>query len=118
MKTILLTLACISLAACTLSFEPNEQCSWRGYKSCPIDAAGSSPICDVTTPMPLRAGVYTVKVCTAETPKFIGGKYDVGVPLYGKILTVDVIPTQEGENNMNCGSGEESVGARVFTAHC
>lgn len=118
MKNILLLTFCVCLTVCSLSVEPNEQCSWRGYKSCPISSAGSNPVCDATTPSPLRPGVYSIKVCTAETPKFIGGKYDVGVALYGKILTVDVIPTEAGENNENCGSGEESIGSRVFSAHC
>ncbi len=60
-----------------------------------------------------------MKICTSETPKAIGGKYDVGLPVFGTILTVDVIPQSSGEdNNVHCTDGSGSVGTRVFYAHC
>jgi hypothetical protein len=61
--------------------------------------------------------VYGLKICAAETPKAIGGKFDVGVATYGTILTVDVIPTS-ADNNVHCTDGSGSVGTRVFFAHC
>jgi hypothetical protein len=99
--------------------ESNEQCSWRGYNTCPIESSGSNPACDATHPVEISPGVYGLKICAAETPKFIGGNFDVGMALFGTILTVDVIPTEAGaDNNVNCSNGEGSVGLRVFSAHC
>ncbi len=98
-----------------IRYDPNEQCSWRGYKTCPIESSGSNPICDSTTPTEVSPGIYGLRVCASETPKFIGGKFEVGLALFGVILTVDVIPTEsDGENNQNCSSGQDSVGQRVF----
>ena len=97
--------------------DPNEQCAWRGYHECPIDNSGSNPICDSTIPFEVSPGVYGIKICTAETPKAVGGKYDVGLVTFGNILTVDVIPLA-GENNAHCTDGSGSVGTRVFFAHC
>ena len=57
-------------------------------------------------------------ICASETPKAIGGGFDVGVAVYGNILTVDVIPQGGEENNINCSTGEGSVGTRVFGARC
>ena len=57
-------------------------------------------------------------ICASETPKAIGGGFDVGVAVYGKILTVDVIPQEDEINNVNCSTGEGSVGTRVFSARC
>jgi hypothetical protein len=31
-------------------------------------------------------------ICASETPKAVGGKFDVGMAVFGNILTVDVIP--------------------------
>jgi hypothetical protein len=99
--------------------EPNEQCSWRGFKECPIESSGSNPACDATVPFQVSPGVYGMKICAAETPKAVGGKFDVGLATFGTILTVDVIPTSEGEdNNVHCTDGAGSVGTRVFFAHC
>jgi len=73
--------------------EPNESCSWKGMHICPIESSGSYPVCDSTNPTEVAPGIFAMKICAAETPKAIGGKFDVGVVIYGTILTVDVIPT-------------------------
>lgn len=101
--------------------DPNEQCSWRGLRDCPIESSGSAPICDNTNPAEVAPGIYGMKICASESPKAIGGKFDVGMAVFGTILTVDVIPQSSkegGENNINCSNGEGSVGTRVFSAHC
>jgi hypothetical protein len=59
-----------------------------------------------------------MKICTSETPKAVGGNYDVGVAVFGTILTVDVIPQGTEDNNVHCSDGSGSVGTRVFYAHC
>jgi hypothetical protein len=114
-------LAFVFFASCQshlLQNDPNEQCSWRGFKECPIESSGSNPICDTTVPFEVSPGVYGIKICAAETPKAVGGKFDVGLATFGTIQTVDVIPTAEGENNVHCTDGSGSVGTRVFFAHC
>lgn len=122
MNILILALALLLLARVDahIGVEPNEQCNWRGYSTCPIESSGSNPVCDATHPVEISPGVYGLKICAAETPKFIGGNFDVGMALFGTILTVDVIPTEsEGaDNNVNCSNGEASVGLRVFSAHC
>lgn len=87
---------------------PNEQCMWRGYKTCPIETSGSDPVCDFTTPTEVSPGVFGMKICASETPRFVGGKFEVGLAMFGTILTVDVIPqeSEEGDNNINCTSGQ------------
>jgi hypothetical protein len=113
----LLWLACCS--AHLAQDDPNEQCSWRGFKECPIESSGSNPICDNTVPFEVSPGVYGMKICAAETPKAVGGKFDVGLATFGTILTVDVIPaSQDDDNNVHCTDGAGSVGTRVFYAHC
>lgn len=59
-----------------------------------------------------------MKICAAETPKAVGGKFDVGFAAFGTILTVDVIPQSSEDNNVHCSDGSGSVGTRVFYAHC
>lgn len=77
MKTLSLVAVLLFLVHATayLGVDPNEQCSWRGYKVCPIESAGSDPICDATNPNEISPGVYAMKICAAETPKFVGGKF-------------------------------------------
>lgn len=111
-------LICLAYSTALLLPDPNETCNWRGFKECPIDSSGSNPICDSTNPTEISSGVYGMKICAAETPKAIGGKFDVGLATFGTILTVDVIPASEGENNIHCTDGSGSVGTRVFFAHC
>lgn len=114
---LLLALLVNSSASLTQE-EPNESCSWRGFKQCPIDSSGSNPICDNTNPTEISPGVYGIRICASETPKAIGGKFDVGLATFGTILTVDVIPEGTPDNNVHCTDGAGSVGTRVFYAHC
>jgi len=96
MKTFYL-LACLAICVLSSDFEPvSNSCAWRNYRYCPIDTSGSDPICDYTIPMEITPGVFGLKICVSETPKLIGDKFDVGLALFGTILTVDVIPDQLG----------------------
>lgn len=47
---LILGLLLVVSATASLRVDPNEQCNWRGYKTCPIESSGSSPICDATNP--------------------------------------------------------------------
>jgi hypothetical protein len=89
-----LVICLVALASCHLSEEPNEQCSWRGLKDCPIESSGSGPICDHSNPAEVAPGILGMVLCASETPKAIGGKFDVGLAVFGNILSVDVVPQQ------------------------
>lgn len=82
----------LTLTTCQLSEEPNEQCNWRGLRDCPIESSGSSPICDHTNPAEVSPGILGMVICASESPKAVGGKFDVGLAVFNNILTVDVVP--------------------------
>ena len=53
MKMVKIALNLMLFACCIanhIAEEPNEQCSWRGFKECPIESSGSNPVCDNTVP--------------------------------------------------------------------
>jgi hypothetical protein len=77
MKMVSLALGLLLLVhvSAYLGVEPNEQCNWRGFKTCPIESAGSSPLCDATNPTEISPGLFALKICAGETPKFVGGKF-------------------------------------------
>lgn len=102
MRLVVLVLF-LSAIVLTMSFknsirdDPNEQCSWRGDRICPIDSSGSNPVCDNTVPVLVSPGVYGMTICASESPKALGGKFEVGLAIYGTILTVDVVPQSTKE---------------------